>query len=80
MRKPVMAGNWKMYKNASETAAFLHNLAPLVAAATHAKLIFPFHLVLRITRSIPSEISLSTSNGGAIFSTSIDDMLETSAS
>jgi triosephosphate isomerase len=39
MRKPVMAGNWKMYKNPSETAGFLHDLTPLVAASTHAEIV-----------------------------------------
>ena len=34
MRKPVMAGNWKMYKNSSETAAFFEKFNPLVAQAS----------------------------------------------
>jgi triosephosphate isomerase len=33
MRKPVMAGNWKMHKTSSETAEFLREFAPLVTAA-----------------------------------------------
>jgi triosephosphate isomerase len=32
MRKPVMAGNWKMYKTAAETSAAIEKLAPLVEA------------------------------------------------
>jgi triosephosphate isomerase len=39
MRKPVMAGNWKMYKSAGETAAFFEKFAPLVASATHAEVV-----------------------------------------
>jgi triosephosphate isomerase len=39
MRKPVMAGNWKMYKNAAETSAFLSKLAPMVAGAAHAEVV-----------------------------------------
>jgi triosephosphate isomerase (TIM) len=39
MRKPVMAGNWKMYKSASETSAFLEKFAPMVAGATHAEVV-----------------------------------------
>jgi triosephosphate isomerase (TIM) len=39
MRKPVIAGNWKMYKTPSEAAGFLHDLAPLVAAASHAEIV-----------------------------------------
>src|SRR5580698_6613172 len=39
MRKPVMAGNWKMYKNAGETSAFFEKFASLVARATHAEIV-----------------------------------------
>ena len=31
MRKPIMAGNWKMYKTESEAVDFAKNLKPLVA-------------------------------------------------
>jgi len=31
MRKPFMAGNWKLYKNAEETRAFFEEFKPLVA-------------------------------------------------
>ena len=33
MRKPVMAGNWKMFKTRAETRAFFAAFKPLVAAA-----------------------------------------------
>ena len=39
MRKPVLAGNWKMYKNAVETAAFFEKFIPAVAAADHAEVV-----------------------------------------
>jgi triosephosphate isomerase len=39
MRKPVMAGNWKMYKSAAETSSFFEKFSPLVAAATHAEVV-----------------------------------------
>src|ERR1700761_588279 len=39
MRKPVMAGNWKMYKNAGETTAFFDTFAPMVAHAAHAEVV-----------------------------------------
>ena len=39
MRKPVMAANWKMYKTAEETSAFLARLAPLVERETHAEVV-----------------------------------------
>lgn len=35
MRKPLMAGNWKMYKTPAETTAFFEKFLPLVAEATH---------------------------------------------
>jgi triosephosphate isomerase len=39
MRKPVLAGNWKMYKTAVETSAFIEAFAPLVANASHAEIV-----------------------------------------
>ncbi len=38
-RKPLMAGNWKMYKSVDETATFFQKFAPLVAGATHADVV-----------------------------------------
>src|SRR5580693_5043838 len=39
MRKPVMAGNWKMYKTAAETTAFFQKFVPMVAASSHAEVV-----------------------------------------
>ena len=39
MRRPVIAGNWKMYKTPAEAAGFLHDLAPLVATSSHAEVV-----------------------------------------
>jgi triosephosphate isomerase len=39
MRKPVMAGNWKMYKTAAETTAFFEKFSPAVANAAHAEVV-----------------------------------------
>src|ERR1700686_2756820 len=39
MRKRVLAGNWKMYKTAAETSAFLETFKPLVANASHAEIV-----------------------------------------
>jgi triosephosphate isomerase len=39
MRKPVMAGNWKMYKTAGETTAFFQQFVPLAARATDAEVV-----------------------------------------
>jgi triosephosphate isomerase (TIM) len=39
MRKPVLAGNWKMYKTAAETTAFFAQFTPAVAQASHAEIV-----------------------------------------
>lgn len=39
MRKPVLAGNWKMYKTAAETSAFFESFTPLVSKSTHAEIV-----------------------------------------
>jgi len=39
MRRPVIAGNWKMYKTQAETRAFFRAFAPLVAASTHCDIV-----------------------------------------
>lgn len=38
-RKPVMAGNWKMYKTPAETKAFFEKFIPLVASSTHCEIV-----------------------------------------
>src|SRR5580704_3622488 len=39
MRRPIMAGNWKMYKTPAETVAFFENFRPLVANTTRAEIV-----------------------------------------
>src|SRR5205085_5674172 len=39
MRKPVIAGNWKMYKTVSDSVATAVALKPLVANANHCEII-----------------------------------------
>jgi len=39
MRRPIMAGNWKMYKTPSETGAFFEKFKPLVANSTHCEIV-----------------------------------------
>ncbi len=39
MRRPVIAGNWKMYKTQAETRAFFSAFKPLVADSTHCEII-----------------------------------------
>jgi len=38
-RKPVIAGNWKMFKTAAETVKFIQELKPLVENVTHAEIV-----------------------------------------
>jgi len=61
MRKPVMAGNWKMYKTAAQTTAFFQKFVPMVAAASHAEIVIcaPFvnlHAAIDGARSSAIEI------------------------
>ena len=39
MRKPVMAGNWKMYKTPSDTTAFFEKFRPLVEKTEHCEIV-----------------------------------------
>jgi len=39
MRKPIIAGNWKMYKTPAETTAFFQNFNSLVANASHCEIL-----------------------------------------
>ena len=39
MRRPVIAGNWKMFKTQAETRAFFAAFAPLVASSAHCEIV-----------------------------------------
>jgi triosephosphate isomerase len=39
MRKPVIAGNWKMYKTTAETVDFVEKIKPVAAQAGHCEVI-----------------------------------------
>lgn len=39
MRKPLMAGNWKMYKTPADTRAFFEKFLPLVAGSKHCDIL-----------------------------------------
>ncbi|HTY13219.1 MAG TPA: triose-phosphate isomerase [Candidatus Omnitrophota bacterium] len=39
MRKPIIAGNWKMYKNLAEAVDFTQKLIPLVSGVTHCTIL-----------------------------------------
>ena len=48
-RKPVIAGNWKMYKTQQEARDFFAMFKPLVSAATHCEIVVapPFTSIAR---------------------------------
>ena len=48
-RKPVIAGNWKMYKTIAETQAFFDQIAPLVLEVRHCEMVIaaPFTALRR---------------------------------
>ncbi len=39
MRKPVIAGNWKMYKTIAEAVDFINKITPLAEKATHCEVV-----------------------------------------
>ena len=39
MRRPVIAGNWKMFKTTTETRAFFQAFLPQVSASAHCDII-----------------------------------------
>jgi triosephosphate isomerase len=39
LRKPVIAGNWKMYKTIAETEAFFDRIAPLIFEVRHCQMV-----------------------------------------
>src|ERR1700729_4139632 len=65
MLRPVIAGNWKMYKTQSETRAFFEAFKPLVANATHCDIIIapPYtSLTTAVESARGSAISIAAQN------------------
>jgi triosephosphate isomerase len=65
MRKPLMAGNWKMYKTPAETHSFFESFKPRVAAASSRDIVIcpPFpdlHAALREAQG--SNVSVGAQN------------------
>lgn len=61
MRRPILAGNWKMYKTPVETRAFFEKFRPLVAGSTHCEIVIcpPFldlDAAVEAVRGTPIEI------------------------
>ena len=49
LRKPVIAGNWKMYKTITETGSFMDQIAPLIFGVKHCDIVVapPFPSLFR---------------------------------
>ena len=65
MRKRVMAGNWKMYKTAGESSAFLSKLAPLVAQEADVEVVIcaPFvNLAAAVEAARSTNIGIGAQN------------------
>jgi len=65
MRKPVLAGNWKMYKTPAETRSFFEAFKPLVRDATHCDIVIcpPFpNLPAAVDESKGTSIAIGAQN------------------
>lgn len=53
-RKPIIAGNWKMYKTGATGAALVRELAPLVASVTGVEVVVcpPFTALAAVTEAV----------------------------
>jgi len=62
MRRPVIAGNWKMYKTIGEAVDFVEKLKPLVATADHCEVVVapPFTALRPVAEAVKgSNISVA---------------------
>ncbi len=65
-RRPVIAGNWKMYKTQAETRAFFDSFNPLVAHTTHCDIVIapPYtSLTTAVDAARSTKISIGAQNG-----------------
>jgi len=61
-RKPVMAGNWKMYKTIAETEAFFDRIAPLIFEVQHCEMVIaPPFTALRRAAELGEQIGIAVS-------------------
>ena len=62
LRKPLIAGNWKMYKTIAEAEEFFSQLEPLVAHTTHCEIVIaaPF-TALRRAAELGQKIGIAIS-------------------
>jgi triosephosphate isomerase (TIM) len=66
LRRPVIAGNWKMYKTQAETREFFHAFKPLVCGSNHCEIIIapPFTaLAAAVESARGSAISIAAQDG-----------------
>ena len=64
-RKPVMAGNWKMYKTAAETTSFFDKFRPLVERSEHCEIVIcpPFpNLPAAVTAAQGTRVAVGAQN------------------
>lgn len=64
-RRPLMAGNWKMFKTPEQTAEFFEKFLPLVEASSHADVLIcpPFvHLAAAIGAAAGSKVAVGAQN------------------
>jgi triosephosphate isomerase (TIM) len=65
-RRPVIAGNWKMYKTQADTRAFFAAFAPLVANSTHCGIVIapPYTSIAAAIEAVKgTNIAISAQNG-----------------
>jgi triosephosphate isomerase len=65
MRKPVIAGNWKMFKTPAETVAFFEKFRPLVEKSEHAEIVIcpPFtNLAAAVEAAKGTRIQIGSQN------------------
>src|SRR5262245_5151759 len=65
MRKPVMAGNWKMFKTGAETTAFFEKFRVLVERSEHCEIVIcpPYTgLSAAVTAAQGSRIGIGAQN------------------
>src|SRR5262245_66419517 len=65
MRKPIIAGNWKMFKTRSETSAFFDALIPEILDVEHCDIVVapPFTaLAVAVEETDGTRVSISSQN------------------
>jgi triosephosphate isomerase len=68
MRRPIIAGNWKMYKTLPEALEFVRSFKPLVVAATHCEIVIaaPFTAIKTVSDRLEgSNISVAAQDAAA---------------